>query len=141
MTRLRVYAQLVRLPNLPAALADICLAALALAVQPPVGDLVDGFRFDRLVLLLIGSACLYCSGMVWNDYFDQEQDRRERLRGDRRIGEGREHVEVDRIHDFGTYDLQVDSGSPTGPAATGNFRAGHFAQLDGPLEHHLPAGI
>ena len=38
-----------------------------------------------------------------------EIDRRERLRGDRRIGEGREHVEVDRIHDLGPYDLQVDT--------------------------------
>jgi 4-hydroxybenzoate polyprenyltransferase len=73
MNRVRVYAQLIRLPNL-----DICLAALALAVQPPSGDLVDGFRFDRLVLLLLASACLYSSGMVWNDYFDQEQDYRER---------------------------------------------------------------
>jgi 4-hydroxybenzoate polyprenyltransferase len=78
MNRLRVYAQLVRLPNLPTALADICLAALALAVQPAVGDLADGFRFDRLALLLLASGCLYCSGMVWNDYFDLEQDRRER---------------------------------------------------------------
>ena len=78
MHRLRAYAQLVRLPNLPTALADIGLAALALAVQPAVGDLADGFRFDRLVLLLVASACLYCSGMVWNDYFDVEQDRRER---------------------------------------------------------------
>src|SRR5439155_22066626 len=78
MYRLLNYAQLVRLPNLPTALADICLAALALAMQPRVGDLVDGFPFGRLGLLLIASACLYCSGMVWNDYFDQEQDRRER---------------------------------------------------------------
>lgn len=78
MNRFRVYAQLVRLPNLPTALADICMAALALAVQPPVGDLADGFRFDRLALLLLASACLYSAGMVWNDYFDQEQDARER---------------------------------------------------------------
>jgi chloramphenicol 3-O phosphotransferase len=38
-----------------------------------------------------------------------EIDRRERQRGDRRLGEGREHVEVDRIHDLGPYDLQVDT--------------------------------
>jgi chloramphenicol 3-O phosphotransferase len=38
-----------------------------------------------------------------------EIDRRERLRGDRRIGEGREHVQIDRIHDFGPYDLDVDT--------------------------------
>src|SRR5262249_46268267 len=28
--------------------------------------------------LLPASACLYCGGMVWNDYFDLEQDRKER---------------------------------------------------------------
>jgi len=78
MNRLRVYAQLVRLPNLPSALADVCLAAFALAAQPPVGRLVDGFPFATFLLLLLSSACLYSSGMVWNDYFDLEQDRRER---------------------------------------------------------------
>ena len=78
MNRLRVYAQLVRLPNLPSALADVCLAAFALAAQPAVGRLVDGFPFGTFVLLLLSSACLYSSGMVWNDYFDLEQDRRER---------------------------------------------------------------
>src|SRR5262249_45275849 len=30
------------------------------------------------VLLLAASGCLYCAGMVWNDYFDLEQDKRER---------------------------------------------------------------
>lgn len=78
MSRLRVYAQLVRLPNLPSALADVCLAALALATQPPVGRLEAGFPVLPFVLLLLSSACLYSSGMVWNDYFDVEQDRRER---------------------------------------------------------------
>lgn len=38
-----------------------------------------------------------------------ELDRRERERGDRRIGEGREHVEHDGIHTFGPYDLDVDT--------------------------------
>jgi len=38
-----------------------------------------------------------------------ELDRRERARGDRRIGEGRTHVEADRIHTFGPYDLEVDT--------------------------------
>lgn len=66
----RAYAQLVRLPNLPTALADICLGALAAAALPQYG-----FAF---VFLLLSSACLYSAGMVWNDYFDREQDRRER---------------------------------------------------------------
>ncbi|MDX6393174.1 MAG: chloramphenicol phosphotransferase [Streptosporangiaceae bacterium] len=38
-----------------------------------------------------------------------EIDRRERDRGDRCIGEGRSHVELDLIHTFGPYDLNVDT--------------------------------
>jgi 4-hydroxybenzoate polyprenyltransferase len=70
MSELRDYAQLVRLPNLPTALADICLGALAAGALPH-----QGFSF---AVLLLASACLYSAGMVFNDYFDLEQDRRER---------------------------------------------------------------
>jgi 4-hydroxybenzoate polyprenyltransferase len=70
MSDFRVYAQLLRLPNLPTALADICLGALAANAL-----LEHSLSF---ALLLLASACLYSAGMVWNDYFDQEQDRRER---------------------------------------------------------------
>ena len=45
-----------------------------------------------------------------------ELDRRERERGDRRIGEGRTHVEVDGIHTFGPYDHEVDT-TATDPGA------------------------
>jgi chloramphenicol 3-O phosphotransferase len=41
----------------------------------------------------------------------EELERRERARGDRRIGEAREHVETDKIHNLGGYDLEVDSCS------------------------------
>jgi 4-hydroxybenzoate polyprenyltransferase len=70
MSRARVYSQLVRLPNLPTALADICLGALATRALPG--------RWLPFLLLLPASACLYCGGMVWNDFFDVDQDRRER---------------------------------------------------------------
>ena len=70
MSDLRAYAQLVRLPNLPTALADICLGVLAAHALPQ-----RGLAF---LLLLLASACLYSAGMAWNDYFDREQDRRER---------------------------------------------------------------
>jgi 4-hydroxybenzoate polyprenyltransferase len=70
MNRFRPNLQLVRLPNVFTAFADICLAALATHV---------GFdRWPTFTLLLLASGCLYCGGMVWNDYFDIEQDRRER---------------------------------------------------------------
>ena len=70
MIDFRAYAQLARLPNLPTALADICLGVLAADALPR-----HGLAF---VSLLLASACLYSAGMVWNDYFDREQDRRER---------------------------------------------------------------
>ncbi len=75
MDRLRPYFQLVRVPNVFTALADIALAALAArAVQDqPLGQHIPAF-----LLLCLASACLYCGGMVCNDFFDVEQDRHER---------------------------------------------------------------
>jgi 4-hydroxybenzoate polyprenyltransferase len=70
MSRLQAYAQLVRLPNWPTALADICLGALAAQALPE-----RGLAF---ACLLLTSVCLYAAGMVWNDFFDLEQDRKER---------------------------------------------------------------
>jgi 1,4-dihydroxy-2-naphthoate octaprenyltransferase len=75
MSRLQAYAQLVRLPNLPSALADICLGVLV--VLMPAAELPP-LWWLRFPCLLLASACLYCGGMVWNDYFDVNQDRRER---------------------------------------------------------------
>lgn len=70
---LRAYAQLVRLPNVFTALADICLGWLAaLAAGAP------GTRWPSFVFLMGASAALYSAGMVWNDFFDIEQDRQER---------------------------------------------------------------
>jgi 4-hydroxybenzoate polyprenyltransferase len=68
--RLLPYAQLVRLPNVFTALADISLGALAAHALPE--------RWLPFLLLALASACLYMAGMVWNDYFDVDQDRRER---------------------------------------------------------------
>ncbi|HZT81047.1 MAG TPA: UbiA family prenyltransferase, partial [Gemmataceae bacterium] len=67
---LRPYLQLVRLPAVFTAMADICLAALAAHALPGA--------WAGFVLLLLASSCLYLSGMAWNDFFDVEQDRRER---------------------------------------------------------------
>lgn len=67
---LRPYLQLVRLPNVFTALADIALAALATGAwrTNPAG----------VLLLALASVGLYWGGMVFNDVFDVEQDRRER---------------------------------------------------------------
>jgi hypothetical protein len=70
VNRLLPYAQLLRLPNVFSAFADIGLGALATGSLPE--------RWRVFAGLLLASGCLYCAGMVWNDYFDLEQDRRER---------------------------------------------------------------
>jgi 4-hydroxybenzoate polyprenyltransferase len=70
MSRLPAFAQLIRLPNLPTALADVCLGALATHCLPSC--------WLPFALTLLASGCLYCGGMVWNDFFDVEQDYRER---------------------------------------------------------------
>jgi 4-hydroxybenzoate polyprenyltransferase len=78
--RLLPYLQLVRLPNVFTAMADIVLGALATGVFT-VGDVAGeelSVRVGRFLLLLFASCFLYCSGMVWNDYFDIKQDERER---------------------------------------------------------------
>jgi 4-hydroxybenzoate polyprenyltransferase len=76
MSRVRAYAQLLRLPNVFTALADICLGGLALWARAERSMAGEAFR--AWLWLLPASACLYCAGMVWNDFFDLEQDRRER---------------------------------------------------------------
>lgn len=72
MSRTLAYAQLVRLPNVFTAFADIGLGTLVLwslhAVPP----------WPAVLALVASSGCLYSAGMTWNDYFDVEQDRRER---------------------------------------------------------------
>jgi 4-hydroxybenzoate polyprenyltransferase len=70
MNRLLPFLQLVRLPNVFTAFADILLAALAVHAS--------GRQWITVAFLLLASGCLYCGGMVWNDFFDLEQDRRER---------------------------------------------------------------
>ena len=72
MNKLLAYAQLVRLPNTFTAMADIFLGALA------TGLLLE--RWPAFLALLAASTLFYWSGMIWNDYFDLQQDRKERPR-------------------------------------------------------------
>ncbi len=70
MNKLIAYAQLVRLPNTFTAMADIFLGALA------TGLILRNWMV--FLCLLVSSTFLYWSGMIWNDYFDLDQDRKER---------------------------------------------------------------
>jgi chloramphenicol 3-O phosphotransferase len=84
-----------------------CLPALAAAGNDLIVEHIIEFRtwredlarlLEGLDVFLVGVHCDLA-----------EIDRRERDRGDRRIGEGRSHVETDLIHTFGPYDLDVDT--------------------------------
>jgi 4-hydroxybenzoate polyprenyltransferase len=68
--KLLAYAQLLRLPNVFTAFADICMAGAA-----------TGAIWDYPVVfghILLSSACLYMAGMVWNDVFDRAEDAKAR---------------------------------------------------------------
>jgi 4-hydroxybenzoate polyprenyltransferase len=69
-SRFLPFARLMRLPNVFTAFADIALAGAAAGV-------VTG-RPLAFALLLLASGCLYLGGMVWNDVFDIEEDRKAR---------------------------------------------------------------
>ncbi len=67
---MRAYLQLLRLPNVFTAMADILLGYLF--THDPVS-------FDpAIALLLAASSLVYLAGMALNDYFDRHQDARER---------------------------------------------------------------
>jgi 4-hydroxybenzoate polyprenyltransferase len=69
--RLLAFAQLMRLPNVFTAFADIALATCAGAAVLPE---VPGSFWASAVLLALASGCLYLAGMVWNDVFDRAED-------------------------------------------------------------------
>ena len=64
------FARLMRLPNVFTAFADVALAGCAAGV-------VTG-RPLAFALLLLASGGLYLGGMVWNDVFDIDEDRKAR---------------------------------------------------------------
>jgi len=69
-------ARLLRLPNVFTAIADIGLGLCATAALSPAS--VDDSFWWKAALLLFASGCLYSAGMVWNDYFDFAEDKRDR---------------------------------------------------------------
>ena len=79
-TRIRAWAQLVRVPNTLTACADV-LAGFSIAVGPWFAiDAIDGIAVS-LLLMCSASVCLYWAGMVLNDVHDIEADRIQRRKG------------------------------------------------------------
>lgn len=74
-TRWLAYAQLLRLPNLFTALADIAVGTM---VAQAVRSNSEQTHWPVWLSVFISSSSLYLSGMVWNDIFDRHEDARHR---------------------------------------------------------------
>lgn len=84
---MRAYLQLLRLPTVFTAMADILLGYLLthrylygpfpVPLEEPIQQ-VGWHNPDHFFALLLSSSCLYLSGMVFNDVFDVKQDLIER---------------------------------------------------------------
>ena len=70
--RLLAFLELLRLPNVFTAIADVVMGFLLVAWT------VSGPDWPPLVWAVAASTALYLAGMVLNDLFDLEVDRRER---------------------------------------------------------------
>src|SRR3972149_1018425 len=66
------YFELMRLPNVFTAIADVAMGFLF------VGEPVEGAHFILLAFFLASSGLLYLAGVVLNDVFDMELDSHER---------------------------------------------------------------
>lgn len=76
MSAAKAYLQLLRLPNVITAVADILAGYLILGGDLTGRDAAPGL--GRLAILAAASACLYMAGVVLNDYFDFAKDEAER---------------------------------------------------------------
>lgn len=76
-SKFRAYLELLRLPNVFTAMADVMMGYWFVTWSPFRKDLPPA-NLGVLLLLIISSSCLYLAGMVLNDYFDRNKDLRER---------------------------------------------------------------
>ena len=98
MSKLLAYLQLVRLPNVFTAIADVAMGFFVTHAVSDVSSL-DAGQLVTFGLLIAASASLYLGGMALNDVFDVEIDRAER--SDRPIPSGRVSLSGARGLGFG----------------------------------------
>jgi len=121
----RAYLDLTRLPNVFTAVADVTMGFLI--ARPPGHDWIPG-GLDLCVwgLLAAASSMLYISGVVLNDVFDLEHDRRNRP--ERPLPSGR--VSSDAARRLGWTLLWLGVGIGTGAGLfAGHLRPGVAAAL------------
>jgi hypothetical protein len=114
---MRAWLEILRISNLPTVWTNVLVGAvLSLAVARPSNP-----SLLAIPLAIIAGSCLYLAGMVFNDVFDVEIDRRERP--GRPIPSGRVHRVA--AASFGTVLLAIGIGLPwfhgviAGSVATG----------------------
>jgi len=73
--RILAFAQLLRIPNVFTAFADIALGSCVAATALP--EMSAGY-WAAYTILALASGCLYLAGMVWNDIFDLAEDKKAR---------------------------------------------------------------
>ncbi len=85
------WLQLLRLPNLFTVpgdpMAGFLLVIIGVSMDPHIVSPDVNFVLVSMLLAALASLLLYCSGLLANDYFDLEEDRRERP--DRPLPSGR----------------------------------------------------
>jgi len=121
------WARLVRLPNVFTAVADVVMGYATTRAVAPGAHGASGAA-GQLTLLLMTSVCLYWAGMVLNDVWDIEIDRRERP--ERPIPAG--HVGLDQARRIGF--TLLGAGMAMGWLSSlviGGFRSGVLATLLG----------
>ncbi|HEV3339679.1 MAG TPA: UbiA family prenyltransferase [Pirellulales bacterium] len=117
-SRFRALLELLRLPNVFTALADVAMGFLfthATAQPAP-----------QLVLLAVASCSLYLAGMVLNDYFDHDVDSQERP--ERPIPSGRISLAFARNLGWGLLALGLVAGWAAG-LTTNHARSGVVATV------------
>lgn len=71
MSSILPYLRLIRLPNVFTAISDVMMGFLFTGIVVPASGLL-------FAIIVLASSLMYMAGMVLNDLFDIEQDRRER---------------------------------------------------------------
>jgi 4-hydroxybenzoate polyprenyltransferase len=121
---LRSYLKLMRLPNVFTALADVAMGFFFVQASDWRWD--PWWDSGALTTLLAASALLYISGVVLNDVFDLEIDRRERP--DRPLPSGRISLAAARRLGWRLLVLGVVVGTGAG-VFVGHFLPGTIAAL------------
>jgi 4-hydroxybenzoate polyprenyltransferase len=131
--RVTAWLQLLRLPNVFTAVADVMMGYLVTR-----HELRPAFHF---ALLVVTSCCLYLSGMVLNDVFDADIDAREQP--DRPIPSGRISLAAAKVVGWGllvtgvvvAWCLGIFLAQYWTPGVIATLLAACILMYDGPLKH------